>query len=269
VGDVVQLGPLVIASERLLAVVAVWMFLALATWHSRRHTEVDGRVPWLAVLVGILTARLAFVLQSLGGYRNNPLEALYLWQGGFSPLFGVAAGAIVLALIWKGPGRVANLSFLIVIGSVSLVGLEVLRRDQVRPLPEGLTAIDMAAQRITLKQLQGKPFVLNLWATWCPPCLREMPMLAEVAAGSPEVPVLLVNQGEDMATVRAFLRRQKLAETNVLLDPVAAFGAAMNSPALPTTLFVDADGRIRQVQAGEISRAALLAGIEDIKETTE
>lgn len=268
-GDVVQLGPLVIASERLLAVVAVWLFLALATWHARRHPEVDGRIPWVAVLVGVLAARLAFVLQNFGAYRSNSLEALYLWQGGFSPLFGVAAGAIVLALIWKGPGRVANLGFLVVIGSVSLVGLEVLRRDQVRPLPEGLTAIDMTAQRVTLKQLEGKPFVLNLWATWCPPCLREMPMLAEVAGKSSDIPVLMVNQGEDMATVRKYLERQRLPERNVLLDPAGAFGAAMNSPALPTTLFVDATGRIRLTHAGEISRAALLAGIEDIKETTK
>ncbi|MDR6846914.1 TlpA disulfide reductase family protein [Sphingomonas sp. BE137] len=267
--DVVQLGPFVIASDRLLTILAIWLFLAFAWWQARRHPELAGRAPWIAVLVGVVVARAAFVLQNRTAFAESPLDALYLWQSGFSPLLGIGAAAAVVALFWKGPGRLITLGVLLAIGSAALLTLGVLHRDAVRPLPGGLVATDMTGQSMALQDLAGRPFVINLWATWCPPCRREMPMLAQVAAASPKVPILLVNQGEDMPAVRAFLTKQKLPDANILLDRTGAFGTAINSPALPTTIFVDGTGKIRRVHAGEISRATLLAGIQDIEESSE
>ena len=124
---------------------------------------------------------------------------------------------------------------------------------------------DLAGQQIALSE-PGQPMVINLWATWCPPCRREMPMLIEVAEDSP-VPVLLANQGENQATIRAFLAEQQLSDDAVLTDPNGMLGRAVASPALPTTLFVDAAGEVVDVHAGEISRAALTAAIRDLQRT--
>jgi len=114
--------------------------------------------------------------------------------------------------------------------------------------------------------IPGRPMVINLWATWCPPCRREMPMLIDVARSS-EVPVLLVNQGEDAAAIRAFLATQGLADGAILTDPGGGLGQAVASAALPTTLFVNEAGEIAGLHVGEISRPALTAGMRDLQRT--
>ncbi len=128
-----------------------------------------------------------------------------------------------------------------------------------------LVLTDLNGREIALGK-PGQPKVINLWATWCPPCRREMPMLIEVGTHS-QVPVLLANQGEDEATIRAFLIQQGLADNAVLADPRGELGRTVASPALPTTLFVNAAGEIVDVHAGEISRAALTAAIRDLQKT--
>ena len=91
-------------------------------------------------------------------------------------------------------------------------------------------------------------------------------MLIDVAQSS-KVPVLLVNQGEDAATIRAFLAKQGLANGAIVTDPGGVLGKAVASVALPTTLFVNKAGEIAGLHAGEISRAALTAGMRDLQRT--
>jgi hypothetical protein len=91
-----------------------------------------------------------------------------------------------------------------------------------------------------------------------------MPMLIDVAATS-TMPILLVNEGEPADRVVGFLRSQRLDSRMIRLDPAGDLGRATGSPALPTTLFIDAGWRIRQTHVGEISRAALLVGMRDLE----
>lgn len=92
-------------------------------------------------------------------------------------------------------------------------------------------------------------------------------MMIDVAAGS-DIPILLVNQGEDVSRVRDYLAREGLADASIRLDPLGALGEAIGTRAMPTTLFIDADGRIRRTHTGEISRAALLAALRDLERMT-
>ena len=70
---------------------------------------------------------------------------------------------------------------------------------------------------VRLASFEGRQTVVNLWATWCPPCQREMPVLQKAQAARPDVHFVFVNQGESAQQVAAYLARSGLQLRNVLL----------------------------------------------------
>lgn len=111
----------------------------------------------------------------------------------------------------------------------------------------------------------GKPRVVNIWATWCPPCRREMPVLAEAARNTPGVEFLFVNYGEGRAAIERYLADEALAVSNVLLDPRGAVPRHYGTVGIPVTLFIDGDGRLTDMHMGEVSREALGEYIEELR----
>lgn len=109
----------------------------------------------------------------------------------------------------------------------------------------------------SLAAYRGKVVLVNLWATWCPPCQREMPVMQQAQASNPDVNIVFVNQGEESRTIAAFLDRHSLVLRHVLVDPQHQTGAALGHRALPTTLFFDAEGRLADTRIGELSQATL------------
>lgn len=98
--------------------------------------------------------------------------------------------------------------------------------------------------RITLVDFEGKPVLLNLWATWCAPCLKEMPSLDRLAADrSGALTVLAVAQDiQGAAVVDPWFRQAGLTALRPYVDPANALLADYNSP-LPVTILLDAEGR--------------------------
>lgn len=126
------------------------------------------------------------------------------------------------------------------------------------PRPAPVTTIyDPDGQPVRLGDFRGEVVVLNLWATWCPPCVREMPVLHQAQIDRPGVNFVFLNQGEPADKVRAWLRARQLPMRNVLLDANRQAGAAFKQRALPTTLFFDAQGRLVGTRIGELSAATL------------
>ena len=121
--------------------------------------------------------------------------------------------------------------------------------------PLALSSLD--GRPVTLADFAGKPTVVNLWATWCPPCRREMPAMQQAQAAHPDVHFVFVNQGEEAGAIAAFLEKEELALANVLVDPQSSVGAALGQGGLPTTLFFDASGRLDGIRVGELSQATL------------
>ncbi|WP_336979552.1 TlpA disulfide reductase family protein [Altererythrobacter fulvus] len=259
---IVQLGPLVMASDRLLALALIMAFLFGFDRIAARH-GLPTRTGGLALAVGIVAARLAYVLTHTDAFARDWASAFALWQGGFTGWAGfLGAGAVIAWRVKPRPALLGSLAMLAAIAALWFAGSALLRPAP-RPMPELPQLADLQGRVFLPKQLEGRPYVVNLWATWCPPCRRELPMLAD-EAGRAQVPILLVSQGEDSRIVNAYLARQGIESDAVLLDHASGLSRALDSTALPTTFFVDGQGRIVESHVGELSRAALADGIARI-----
>lgn len=106
---------------------------------------------------------------------------------------------------------------------------------------------------LDLASLRGKVVLVNFWATWCAPCVEEMPALARLREKlAPRgFEVLAVNQGEMPERVKEFMGRARL-DLPVLMDRSKEASRAWKVRALPTTFLVDPQGRIRLFAEGEI-----------------
>jgi peroxiredoxin len=119
--------------------------------------------------------------------------------------------------------------------------------DSVDALHWQLATVD--GQPATLQRYRGRVLVVNLWATWCEPCVAELASLQRLSSTLADTTIAIVLVAADRAeAVRPFIRRRRLT-LPVLLEqapPPAVFGA----PILPTTWIIDRAGRIVQVQRG-------------------
>lgn len=111
----------------------------------------------------------------------------------------------------------------------------------------------------------GTVVVLDFWATWCAPCLRAMPLLADTVSsyGDKGVTLYAVNAGESRETIESFLEQRDWS-LNVAMDQDNRLGRQWGIRALPTTLIIDRDRTVRTVHvgAGEDYEAAIREAIE-------
>ncbi|SEQ92209.1 Thiol-disulfide isomerase or thioredoxin [Pseudomonas sp. NFACC02] len=264
-----SLGPFALAMNHLVLLGA----LALATgvgWISGRGQRVNPERTLFGLFVlGLLVARLAFVIAYWPQYRNSPLSILDIRDGGFSVWPGVIATLIGAVLRgWKQPALRQSMGFGAASGLLFwwLATLGLSAQRETTPLPD-LTLRNAAGEPVQLSHYRGKPLVVNLWATWCPPCRREMPVLQAAQQANPEVVFLFVNQAESPRDVATFFASQGLHLDNVLFDGNGELAQQAGSAALPTTLFYRPDGRLLSSHLGELSNASLQHSLDSLSET--
>lgn len=104
---------------------------------------------------------------------------------------------------------------------------------------------DPSGKEISLASLRGKPLLINLWATWCAPCVAELPLLDQLAAArGGELKVLIVSQDTQGAgRIPAFLSDRKITQLEPWLDPENRLSDHYATGTLPTTVYYDAQGR--------------------------
>jgi cytochrome c biogenesis protein CcmG, thiol:disulfide interchange protein DsbE len=112
--------------------------------------------------------------------------------------------------------------------------------------------------RVDLAALRGRPVVVNFWATWCEPCVREFPLLRRAAASHrpDRLAVVGVLTNDRPGEGRAFVRRHD-ATWPVGLDPTAGVAVTWGAVGLPHTYFIRPDGTLASHQLGELTKAAL------------
>ncbi len=266
-GAALQLGPFVLPGAALVLAAAA----ALTGFAGKRMGGASGdqveTVIWQTLLFGSLVARLASVWQFRSAYWAAPLEVLDVRDGGWSAKAGfVGAWLYAISQTARTPTLKRPLLWALAAGSgFWLAGSVALAfvPGKGQPLPE----IELAAAqgtRIKLSDFKGAPTVVNLWATWCPPCVREMPLLQQAQIDHPSINFVFLNQRESAERVNAWMAARQPTLRNVLLDDTAKAAAAFKQTALPTTLFFNANGELVSTRIGELSKASLTERLESL-----
>lgn len=145
--------------------------------------------------------------------------------------------------------------------TITLIVFAILSGNQKTPRTEGVFAIyvqprdlpdvrfaDGKGQAVTLQGFRGKFVLLNVWATWCPPCRREMPALDRLQQqlGGPdfEVVALSIDQGQrSLYLVQEFYLQTGIQSLGVYMDTSGDASRDLGVSAIPTTLLIDREGR--------------------------
>ncbi len=125
----------------------------------------------------------------------------------------------------------------------SHVKLDKLDRSHKGEAAPAIPFVDAGGTKRTLADFRGRPVLLNLWATWCAPCVKEMPTLDALAVREGDrLQVLTVSQDFEPAKVAPFFAERKFSKLQPYLDTETAFSTQLGVN-LPTTILYDSAGR--------------------------
>lgn len=260
---------------------------------------VDYVLVWGALLLALMWLRIVVKSKPLAGYIENSLfgifvaalagaRAGFVWRmwtqyqtdwlaipdirdGGFLPEAGLLAGAITLIyrIHRKPESRGPSVKVIMLTAGCILpfyFGLNWVNRAERMPLP---VVPDITGEPVSLATFTDKPIVINVWATWCPPCRREMPVLAAAQQAYPDIHFIFLNQGESAEEVNYFLTTQALSLNNVLLDTTGGVSEDFGVAVLPTTLFYSPDGKLLYRHVGGVSAASLDYALQKVADQRE
>lgn len=119
------------------------------------------------------------------------------------------------------------------------------------PIPP-FTVQNMIGDTVDLSAYNNEPLLINLWATWCTPCINELPLLNEAQAFVSDVKVIAINMGDTTAAIQSFVDRYDLTMT-ILRDEKLQLKPIFNVRSYPMTIMVGRDGTVKQIVVGEIT----------------
>lgn len=268
--QIITIGPLAFALDRLVALGLILVFLAGVDWVMQLWGSVRRYPATLALGAGLLAARVGYVWRYRESFALEPAVAFQAWLGGWDWIAGASGAAVALMLMIRHRrGKAASVALVASLAFVWWAFSTLERPPATKVLPPEIAIGMINRTTVTAQELRGQPAVINLWATWCPPCRRELPMLVRAAASEPDARILLVDQGEAPDAVRQFLAAERLPSDAIALDRASTLSTIVNAQVLPTTLFVDGEGMIRKVHMGEISRVQLDIAIRELRSAAQ
>lgn len=140
----------------------------------------------------------------------------------------------------------------------------IVERPEVGSIAPNFELISVAGDYIRLSELQGKMVILNFWATWCAPCILEMPNFQNVHEQyKSELAVVAVNAGESRQVVDAFVGELDL-NINILLDPGRDVEKLYYLRGYPTTFFIDSEGVVQVKHIGLLTEGQLTGYLRQV-----
>lgn len=165
--------------------------------------------------------------------------------GGACAVAGAAAALYVIPGCSSKPGGLKDLAQ----GEMKTLAVEA----QPSPAPQ-VPFTDAAGKPHTLAEFKGKVVVLNLWATWCGPCVAEMPTLAKLSAATAGQPVAVVpvslDSPDDRANAEAFIAKRPPLTFYAEPKYALAYAFKPSVQGLPTTVLIDPAGNVRARLSG-------------------
>ncbi len=184
-------------------------------------------------------------------WRPSPAALILL----IIPLFGVFAALMMLVLDKRQPQPTAPAFTPAPPRSV----VNFAAPDFELPLLDGVTLVSPS-------DYAGRPLFLNFWATWCAPCVRELPALEEFVARQAEYPdgpaLLTINLGEPAAVISSFLDGIGISNLPVAMDINEVVKRDYGVQNLPTTFIIDGQGEIRYMKLGEMTSEDMAAYLD-------
>lgn len=140
-----------------------------------------------------------------------------------------------------------------------------------RAEPIELSAETLTGDTLDLATLRGRPVVVNVWGSWCPPCRKEAPDLQKASEKlGAKASFVGVNTRDEVSAAQAYERKFKVRYPSVVDSGslLLAFKGAVTPTQIPTTLVLDAQGRIAARFSGPVTELSLVQAVEDVTAQT-
>lgn len=118
------------------------------------------------------------------------------------------------------------------------------------PANLNMAMVSMEGDQVNLQQFRGKVLFINFWASWCPPCVAEMPTILKLSKeiSNPDVQFILVNLDENSQKARDFIKRKDI--NLPVFQPISRIPTELSSSTIPATFIIDKSGRIALQRKG-------------------
>ncbi len=239
--------------------------------------EAEAVVAWLTS-VGPRSVALQLARVSAGGQQAEPVILATAASGSVTGSPQIARAGERIAAAWNEGVLRRVRAVTVPFASLPAPGTRRPRAAAVAPPGRGrvgdiapdVVLATLDGQKTSLSRLRGRPVLLNLWATWCGPCVQEMPEFLALdaryrAKGVAAVAVNVDAAGSD-AKVEAFVVRHQIRL--VWLDPAMELARALRVQGLPATFVIDREGRIAwrrdaPIKADDVTLNNVLAGLSE------
>ena len=167
----------------------------------------------------------------------------------------ILAGIILVGLVWLLGWSLLHKEPLTGLSGITMVN---------RPAPD-FTLTTFEGTKISMADLKGKPVVINFWASWCPPCRVEAPLLEQARRTYKDrgVSFLGVDIQDKEEDALAYIREFGVTYPNGP-DPTGEISIDYGVSGLPVTFFISRDGTIVRRWVGALERRVIISALEEI-----